>query len=159
MSSRFFISHARILKNYHNNRIFWINCPRLCPNSLRTHTMLLMRDPISNSESPSCIIESRLSHMIQSEKKTLLTGPIRPALKCSRFRECNTAGGVSRLRVEPGWSWSGCIKPHVGGDSCQAGHVGMILKGTIRVRRDDGTEVVIQAGEAYSIAPGHDAWV
>jgi len=33
------------------------------------------------------------------------------------------------------------------------------LKGKIRVRHDDGTEIVITAGDAYSLAPGHDAWV
>ncbi|MBO68341.1 MAG: cupin [Acidiferrobacteraceae bacterium] len=66
---------------------------------------------------------------------------------------------ASRIRVEPGWSWSSCIKPHVGGNSCQAGHVGMVLKGSVRVRHDDGTELVIEAGDAYSLAPGHDAWV
>lgn len=66
---------------------------------------------------------------------------------------------ASRITVQPGWSWSSCIKPMVGGDSCQAGHVGMVLKGSLRVRHDDGTEIVVNAGDAYSFAPGHDAWV
>ena len=70
-------------------------------------------------------------------------------------------GSVSaiKLTLQPGWSWSGCIKPHVGGESCQAGHVGTIIQGALRVRHDDGTEEIIKAGEAYTIAPGHDAWV
>ena len=66
---------------------------------------------------------------------------------------------ATRITVQPGWSWSGCIKPHVGGDSCQAGHVGMVLKGSLRCRHDDGTEIVVTAGDAYSFAPGHDGWV
>ena len=66
---------------------------------------------------------------------------------------------ATKITVQPGWSWSSCIKPHVGGDSCQAGHVGMVLKGSLRVRHDDGTEVVVTVGDAYSFAPGHDAWV
>jgi len=66
---------------------------------------------------------------------------------------------AARLTVQPGWTWSSCIKPMVGGDSCQAGHVGMVLKGSLRVRHDDGTEIVVNAGDAYSFAPGHDAWV
>ena len=66
---------------------------------------------------------------------------------------------ATRITVQPGWSWSSCIKPHVGGDSCQAGHVGMVLKGSLRCRHDDGTEIVVTAGDAYSFAPGHDGWV
>ena len=66
---------------------------------------------------------------------------------------------ASRITVQPGWSWASCIKPMVGGDSCQAGHVGMVLKGSVRVRHDDGSEIVGSAGDAYSFAPGHDAWV
>ena len=31
---------------------------------------------------------------------------------------------VARLTVEPGWRWSECIKPFVGGESCQAAHLG-----------------------------------
>ena len=34
----------------------------------------------------------------------------------------------------------------------------MVSKGTIRVKHDDGTEIVLNAGDAYSLAPGHDAW-
>jgi hypothetical protein len=70
-------------------------------------------------------------------------------------------GGVkaARLHVEPGWKWSECIKPIVGGDSCQAHHVGVITSGAMHVRHNDGTEVEITAGMAYVIEPGHDAWV
>ena len=35
----------------------------------------------------------------------------------------------------------------------------MILQGTIKVVHDDGSEITVSAGEAYSFAPGHDAWV
>ena len=35
-------------------------------------------------------------------------------------------GGVKVKRVihEPGWRWSECVKPRVGTDSCQVGHLG-----------------------------------
>ncbi len=66
---------------------------------------------------------------------------------------------ATRITIQPGWSWSDCIKPHVGGDSCQAGHVGMVLKGSLRCRHNDGSEIVVTAGDAYSFAPGHDGWV
>ena len=66
---------------------------------------------------------------------------------------------VMRLTVQPGWKWSKDIKPVVGTDSCQAKHLGVIVEGTITSRHNDGTEVTYSAGDAYSIEPGHDAWV
>jgi hypothetical protein len=66
---------------------------------------------------------------------------------------------VGRLRIEPGWRWSECIKPVVGGDSCQAHHVGVLTSGTMHVVHDDGQEADVSAGSAYVIEPGHDAWV
>ena len=68
------------------------------------------------------------------------------------IRSLQIAG--ERYRVE---KWR--IKPVAGTDSCQAGHVGMLLQGTLKVVHDDGTEIVVTAGDAYSFAPGHDAWV
>jgi quercetin dioxygenase-like cupin family protein len=35
----------------------------------------------------------------------------------------------------------------------------MILQGTLTVVHDDGSEITVSAGDAYSFAPGHDAWV
>ena len=66
---------------------------------------------------------------------------------------------ASRVILQPGWKWSECIKPVVGTESCEAGHVGMILQGTLKIVHDDGSEMTISAGDAYSCAPGHDAWV
>ena len=66
---------------------------------------------------------------------------------------------AARLRLEPGWRWSDCIKPVVGGERCQAHHVGLLQSGTMHVVHDDGTEQEIRAGQAYVIEPGHDAWV
>ena len=34
----------------------------------------------------------------------------------------------------------------------------MILQGTLTVVHDDGSEITVSAGDAYSFAPGHDAW-
>ena len=66
---------------------------------------------------------------------------------------------ASRMRLEPGWRWSECIKPVVGGEHCQAHHVGLLQSGTMGVVHQDGTEQEIRAGQAYVIEPGHDAWV
>ena len=66
---------------------------------------------------------------------------------------------AARLTAQPGWRWSECIKPVVGGDSCQARHVGMVTGGCMHIVHDDGTEAEAGPGEAYVIEPGHDAWV
>jgi hypothetical protein len=66
---------------------------------------------------------------------------------------------VGRATFEPGWRWSQAVKPIVGTNSCQVAHVGYAISGKLHVVMDDGTEVAINAGDAYEIAPGHDAWV
>ena len=66
---------------------------------------------------------------------------------------------TARLTLDPGWSWHECIKPVAGTESCQTPHLGVVVAGTIHVVMDDGSEHDISAGEAYTIEPGHDAWV
>jgi hypothetical protein len=66
---------------------------------------------------------------------------------------------VGRFTFQPGWRWSECIKPVVGTERCQNDHVGYLESGRMHVVHEDGTEVELMAGEAYRIAPGHDAWV
>lgn len=45
----------------------------------------------------------------------------------------------------------------VGGNSCQAHHIGMVASGRLHVVHEDGSEV--GPGDAYVVEPGHDAWV
>ena len=66
---------------------------------------------------------------------------------------------VARLQVEPGWRWSECIKPVVGGESCQAAHLGFVVSGHIHIAATDGAELDLGPGDAYRLEPGHDAWV
>jgi hypothetical protein len=66
---------------------------------------------------------------------------------------------ASRMSLAPGWRWSECIKPIVGGESCRVHHVGLLQSGTMHVIHDDGSEQDIGSGQAYVIEPGHDAWV
>jgi hypothetical protein len=66
---------------------------------------------------------------------------------------------VARLTLQPGWRWSECIRPVVGGQSCQAPHLGYLMSGRLHVVADDGTEADLSAGETYRLEPGHDAWV
>ncbi|WP_433168155.1 cupin domain-containing protein [Kribbella sp. CA-247076] len=66
---------------------------------------------------------------------------------------------VARITFQPGWRWSECIKPVVGGESCQIRHVGTLLSGELEVVHDDGAKARVTPGIAYVIEPGHDAWV
>ena len=66
---------------------------------------------------------------------------------------------AARMTFEPGWKWSESIKPIAKTDSCQVSHTGIAHQGRLHVVHDDGTEVDIEAGQPYRIAPGHDAWV
>ena len=65
---------------------------------------------------------------------------------------------VGRASYEPGWKWS----THVGtgpDDRCQVEHVGLVISGRAAVLMDDGEERVMQPGELFHVAPGHDSWV
>lgn len=66
---------------------------------------------------------------------------------------------IGRFVYRPGWRWSLDVAPIVGTRSCQHRHVGYTISGTLEVRMDDGTSLVIGPDEAYEIPPGHDAWV
>lgn len=66
---------------------------------------------------------------------------------------------LGRLKMQPGWRLSKCIKPVVGIESCQVSHVGHTVSGRLTVKMNDGSEKSIAAGDSYTIPPGHDAWV
>jgi hypothetical protein len=66
---------------------------------------------------------------------------------------------ASKVVAQPGWKWSESIKPLVGGDSCQAPHLGVVTQGSLHVVHDDGTELTINAGDVFACSAGHDAWV
>ena len=70
-----------------------------------------------------------------------------------------SVGQVGKATFEPGWKWSNDVKPIAGTDSCQAEHVGYCLSGRMVVRMDDGSEREYGPGDAFHMAPGHDAWV
>jgi len=66
---------------------------------------------------------------------------------------------AARLTLQPGWTWSDCVKPVAGTESCQHRHVGVAHSGRLRVTHEDGTVLDVGPGEAYVIEPGHDAEV
>jgi quercetin dioxygenase-like cupin family protein len=72
-----------------------------------------------------------------------------------------TVGGmtIGRATYEPGWKWSAHVGPLVGAPSCPVEHVGFVLTGRAAVRMDDGTELILSAGDLFWVPSGHDSWV
>jgi class 3 adenylate cyclase len=66
---------------------------------------------------------------------------------------------VGRYVLRPGWHWAEQVGPIAGTRSCGLRHIGYAISGSIEVRMDDGTVLVIGPGDAYEIPPGHDVWV
>lgn len=66
---------------------------------------------------------------------------------------------VGRFLFQPGWRWSKDVAPIAGTRSCQHRHLGYTVSGSLHVRMEDGTEMIIRPGDAYEIPPGHDGWV
>jgi class 3 adenylate cyclase len=65
---------------------------------------------------------------------------------------------VGELVSQPGWRWSVDMKPTVGGEWCQARHVGIIVSGRLGAVFSDGTEVEFGPGDVFDIPPGHDGF-
>ncbi len=65
---------------------------------------------------------------------------------------------VGRMVTEPGWRWSTHMRPIVGGESCQARHVGTVLSGRVGIDFPDGTTVEFGPGDVFDIPPGHDGY-
>lgn len=66
---------------------------------------------------------------------------------------------VSHDVHQPGWRWSVHVKPLVGTETCGVHHIGLVLRGRIRYRLEDGVEFEAGPLELMDIPPGHDAWV
>jgi class 3 adenylate cyclase len=65
---------------------------------------------------------------------------------------------VGRMVNDVGWRWSKDVQPIVGGEWCQARHVGIILSGRLGIDFADGTSVVFEAGDVFDVPPGHDGY-
>jgi len=66
---------------------------------------------------------------------------------------------VARVVQPPGFRWSTHIQPIVGGEWCQARHVGVVLSGRMRVELQDGASFDVGPNDVFDIPPGHDAYV
>jgi hypothetical protein len=58
---------------------------------------------------------------------------------------------------QPGWRWSEHVGKQTGKPS--ENHIGYVLSGSFTVKSVTGEESVVGPGEAFELAPGHDAWV
>jgi class 3 adenylate cyclase len=65
---------------------------------------------------------------------------------------------VGRLVSEVGWRWSTHVRPTVGGEWCQARHVGVILSGRLGIDFMDGTSIELGPNTAFDVPPGHDGY-
>lgn len=66
---------------------------------------------------------------------------------------------VSRIVLQPGWSWEEHARPMVGTSSCHLYHRGVVLTGRLGVRTDAGEELVISPDHVFDLSPGHVIWV
>ena len=65
---------------------------------------------------------------------------------------------VGRIVTEPGWRWFTHVRPHVGGDWCEARHVGVVLSGRFEIVMRDGTTLQFGPEDVFEIPPGHDGY-
>jgi class 3 adenylate cyclase len=66
---------------------------------------------------------------------------------------------ISRIVLQPGWSWREHAQPMVGTASCGLYHRGAVLTGRLGIRTDAGEELVIGPDHVFDIGPGHIIWV
>ncbi|MHB8873364.1 MAG: cupin domain-containing protein, partial [Myxococcaceae bacterium] len=77
-----------------------------------------------------------------------------------KFERVNMGGmSVSKLTLEPGWTWREHEQPLSGTKTCEVEHLGYCSAGRVKVVMTDGAEREIGPGDAFYISPGHDAWV
>jgi class 3 adenylate cyclase len=65
---------------------------------------------------------------------------------------------VAHTVLEPGWRWSTDVRPTVGGEWCQARHIGTVIAGSFAVEFSDGSRMELRVGDVYDIPPEHDGF-
>jgi class 3 adenylate cyclase len=66
---------------------------------------------------------------------------------------------IGRFSLEPGWRWSRDVGPIAQTHSCQIHHLGVVLKGRLRIEPEAGEVCEFEVDDVYDIPPGHDAMV
>jgi class 3 adenylate cyclase len=88
------------------------------------------------------------------EPEAVVTGPLGESFQ---VRLAGTV--VTRHVLQPGWSWEEHAQPLVGTATCELFHRGVVLKGQMGIRTDEGEEVVIGPNQVFDLHPGHVTWV
>ena len=65
---------------------------------------------------------------------------------------------VGQIVTQPGWRWSSHVRPVVGGEWCQARHVGVVISGRLGIDFPDGTTFELGPNDVFDIPPGHDGY-
>ena len=65
---------------------------------------------------------------------------------------------IGRTVQDPGWRWSTDMQPLVGGEWCEARHIGLMLSGRLGALLRDGTVFEFGPDDVYDIPPGHDGY-
>jgi hypothetical protein len=65
---------------------------------------------------------------------------------------------VGELVSQPGWRWSRDMRPTIGGEWCQARHVGFVISGRLGLEFSDGTRLELGPGDVFDVPPGHDGY-
>jgi class 3 adenylate cyclase len=65
---------------------------------------------------------------------------------------------VGQLVSQPGWRWRDDVRPTVGGEWCQARHIGIIISGRLGIEFPDGRRLEFGPNEVFDIPPGHDGY-
>jgi class 3 adenylate cyclase len=65
---------------------------------------------------------------------------------------------VGELVSEPGWRWSTHVRPTVGGEWCQARHIGIVLSGRLGILLRDGTKMEFGPNDVFDVPPEHDGF-
>jgi hypothetical protein len=66
---------------------------------------------------------------------------------------------IGRAVYEPGWRWTEHVRPAAGTELCEVGHIGLVVAGRVAVKMRNGRELMLAAGDLFSVPPGHDSWV
>lgn len=65
---------------------------------------------------------------------------------------------VGQLVSQPGWRWKEDVRPTVGGEWCQARHIGIVLSGRLGIEFPDGSQLEFGPNDVFDIPPGHDGF-
>ena len=100
------------------------------------------------------VVMSRVEVRDLGEPEAVVTYPLGAS---SQVRLGGTV--VTRHVLQPGWSWEEHAQPVVGTTSCELYHRGVVLRGRMGVRTDEGDQLVIEPNHVFDLPPGHVTWV